>query len=66
LTYFQAALALLKIVSYLVNKMALSEGMKMQLANELIAIESRLAKTKDIVKRTDAMSDAEIDRELGK
>ena len=38
----------------------------MQLANELIAIESRLVKTKDIVKRTDEMTDAEIDKELGK
>jgi hypothetical protein len=40
--------------------------MKMQLANELMAIESRLAKTKDIVKRTDEMTTEEIDKELGK
>jgi hypothetical protein len=49
-----------------VSRISISEGMRLQLANELIELEGRIEGTKHIVAEVNKKSEAEIDAELGK
>lgn len=66
MSWFAIAIACLRIASFIVQRVSINEGMKLQVANELIEIDKRIGVTRKIVADTNLAPEAELDRELGK
>jgi len=64
--WFTIAVALIRITSFIVSRISISEGMRLQLANELIELEGRIEGTKHIVDEVNKKSESDVDAELGK
>jgi len=61
---FNLVIGLIRFAGFLTEKIAMSDGMKIQLSNELIEMEGRIQNTKIIVKEVDSMTEDEVNKQL--
>lgn len=66
MNWFGIAIACLRIASFIVQRVSINEGRKLQIADELIEIDRRIGITRKIVHDTNLAPEAELDAELRK
>lgn len=64
--WFSIVVALIRISSFIVTRISINEGMRLQLAKEMLELEGKIQKTKDIVKEVDQKAEEAVDAELRK
>lgn len=60
----QFAIALLKIVNILLQKVYIAEGRRLEIVDELMRIHHRIGVTKEIVRQVELLSEDEVDSAL--